>query len=431
MSPVRFYDPVSGEAAWPEAHAELLGHLHRKLLAGRNLDEILEFVFDETRPVMPCDRIGVAFLEDGGERVVSYWIKADYEPTLLGKGYAGDMKGSTLATVLERGGPRVIPDLQLYLEANPDSHATRLLVKEGVRASMTCPLKVEGRNVGFLFRSSRTANAYTDEHVRFHQAMSELLGQAVEKAWRIEQLDNANNAYLEMLGFVSHELKNPLASMITQASVLRDGLYGELTPRQKEVVEKVMGRAQFLIGLVKDYLDLARLEGRESAPSFSARPFVAEVLNPALEMLRPQLDAERIRLELDLPDPDPVVELDPTMLLIVMNNLLGNAVKYGVAEGRVRVTVRTVGDSLEVRVWNQGPGFAAAERGRLFRKFSRLSAPELLKRKGTGVGLYTTWRMVKLHNGTIDASSEEGQWAEFFFTIPLRQPTAARMEPNG
>lgn len=75
-------------------------------------------------------------------------------------------------------------------------------------------------------------------------------------------------------------------------------------------------------------------------------------------------------------------------------------------------------------VWNEGPGFPAAQRARLFRKFSRLDTPELMKRKGTGVGLYTSWRIVSLPGGRIDASSEEGSWAEFRVQLPAAGQSA-------
>jgi len=104
---------------------------------------------------------------------------------------------------------------------------------------------------------------------------------------------------------------------------------------------------------------------------------------------------------------------------VVMVNLLGNAVKYGKREGRIRIRAHTVDGRLRVSVWNEGPGFPPEEKPRLFRKFSRLRTPELLKRKGTGVGLYSTWRIIQLHGGRIWADSEPGQWAEFSFEIPL------------
>jgi signal transduction histidine kinase len=69
-------------------------------------------------------------------------------------------------------------------------------------------------------------------------------------------------------------------------------------------------------------------------------------------------------------------------------------------------------------VWNQGPGFAQAQKNRLFRRFSRLDDPALKARRGTGVGLYNAWRIIQLHKGRITAESKQGEWAKFCFEIP-------------
>jgi len=113
------------------------------------------------------------------------------------------------------------------------------------------------------------------------------------------------------------------------------------------------------------------------------------------------------------------------LLQIVVVNLLSNAVKYGNEGGEVRLTVRNEDDRLITSVWNEGPGFPEEEQSKLFRKFSRIQTPELLQRKGTGVGLYTTWRIVQSHQGRIEARSKHGEWAEFTFTIPTAPEAAA------
>jgi signal transduction histidine kinase len=109
---------------------------------------------------------------------------------------------------------------------------------------------------------------------------------------------------------------------------------------------------------------------------------------------------------------------------IVLVNLLDNAVKYGRDDGEVRVTFEIVAsrhvkpEALRISVWNEGPGFPPSQRNRLFRRFSRLDTPALKGTKGTGVGLYNTWRIVQLHRGRITAESKLGEWARFCVEIP-------------
>jgi len=175
-----------------------------------------------------------------------------------------------------------------------------------------------------------------------------------------------------------------------------------------------------LLGMVDEYIGLSRIESNELG--ISLRPavdFSSEVVDPSLTIVDSLAQDARMIIERDgLDNPLPAT-CDPALMGIVMVNLLGNAIKYGSREGTIRIRARTEDSRLKVSVWNEGPGFPPEEKPRLFRKFSRLQTPELLKRKGTGVGLYSTWRIVQLHGGRIWAESEPGQWAEFSFEIPL------------
>ena len=148
---------------------------------------------------------------------------------------------------------------------------------------------------------------------------------------------------------------------------------------------------------------------------------IADVLEPACDIVHALAAEKRMRLERAYAASRLAIPCDPDLLKIVAVNLVGNAIKYGREEGLVRVSGEPAAGGAVFKVWNEGPGFPASQRSRLFRKFSRLDTPELKKRKGTGVGLYTSWRIVKLHGGRITASSEEGSWAEFSVTLPGRR----------
>jgi signal transduction histidine kinase len=119
------------------------------------------------------------------------------------------------------------------------------------------------------------------------------------------------------------------------------------------------------------------------------------------------------------------------LLRIVTVNLLDNAIKYGNEGGDIRVKAEVLldpknGQRLRISVWNSGPGFSQSQQDQLFRRFSRLDDPALKSRRGTGVGLYNSWRIVQLHKGRITADSKHGEWAEFSFEIPA---TADCAEP--
>ena len=129
-------------------------------------------------------------------------------------------------------------------------------------------------------------------------------------------------------------------------------------------------------------------------------------------------------LELNFTEDLPSIVCDPELMQIVIVNLLSNGVKYGYEHGRLRVQGEINQGVLRVSVWNTGPGFPSSERQRLFRKFSRIPTPELMKQKGTGVGLYTTWQIINRHGGKIRAASEQNQWAEFVIELPVADEKA-------
>ena len=104
-----------------------------------------------------------------------------------------------------------------------------------------------------------------------------------------------------------------------------------------------------------------------------------------------------------------------------MVNLVANGIKYGDENGTVRLSVASEAGRLRIGVWNSGPGFPASEQHRLFQPFSRLRSPALSRKSGTGIGLYTCWRILEAHHGAIAAASQAGQWAEFGLSYPWRK----------
>ncbi len=421
--------PVATDTFLPAARAAL-NSINRRIAAAPSLDSVMDLLYAETRGLCPCDRVGLAFVEDDGARVVSRWVRAEYEPVLLGGGYGEDMAGSSLAALASGRKVRVIRDLAAYLEAHPGSRSTRLLVREGVRSSMTCPLVVDGRTVALLFRSTRQPDVYGPDQVEMHLAIGERLAQAVEKAWRIRQLEDANRAYTEMLGFVAHELKSPVASMMRDSQMMLDGYAGELAPPMAERLRKMVAKGSYLLGLVGDYLNLARLEGDLALNARDDLDLAGEVIDTAVDIMRGDADAKGMTIDIDMPRPMPV-QADADLMRIVVVNLIGNGVKYGRDGGRVGVTALRGGDSFTLAVHNEGPGFPESQRGRLFRRFSRLDTAELRRQKGTGVGLYSVARIVRLHGGRVFAESQEGAWAEFGFSIPQPLPNGGVTEGTG
>jgi class 3 adenylate cyclase len=138
------------------------------------LDEVMRQIHETFRGILPCDRTGFALIDDNGETVRQRWVRTSAAEPRLAVDYNEPLAGSSLAAVMASGEPRVIPDLGAWLAHHPNSQSTLLLLSEGMRSSLTCPLSVSGKPIGFLFFSSQSADAYTAAHV---EAMRGILPQ--------------------------------------------------------------------------------------------------------------------------------------------------------------------------------------------------------------------------------------------------------------
>ncbi len=418
-----------GNPDWPEevgfgvAEREIIDEINRRIASANNIVELVDFVFARLPVCVPCERIGIAFVDEQGWRLVSHYHVASFAPLFLIKDFAQDLRGSSLETVVRKGQPRILNDLEGYLVEHPDSVSTKLIVREGVRSSLTCPLLVDGRPIGAIFFSACQKNVYEARHVALTQAIAERLSQAAEKAYRIEQLENANRAYMEMLGFVAHELKNPVSSMMTNAQLITDGYLGEVASEQRDKLERIVRQGEHLLDLIGDYLNLARIESADSTDGFGLiEDFAGQLVAPALDLLDEQIGERRTRIETSYPEKRRSIYADMALLRIVVSNLVSNAVKYGNDGGLVRISLQQDEKNTEFSVWNEGPGFPPEKQSQLFRRFSRINTPELMRQKGSGIGLYTCWKVAQLHAGNIRAESKHGEWACFTFRIPNFPP---------
>ncbi|RPI30950.1 MAG: sensor histidine kinase, partial [Actinomycetota bacterium] len=187
-------------------------------------------------------------------------------------------------------------------------------------------------------------------------------------------------------------------------------------------------KGEYLLELVREYLDLARVEGEELHADFKPNvPLEAAVIAPTIELVRPQFETRDMTVEVDSSQtPRVLADCDPHLLQVVFVNLLTNAAKYGRDGGRVVVRLSAERSRVTIKVWNEGQGFTTADKAKLFRRFSRLHTGEPGER-GSGLGLYNSWRIIQLHHGRIRANSSPDEWAEF--TIELPQPLPPREAP--
>lgn len=170
-----------------DAQVHLLQEITWKINQGSSLEETFDLIYERLIDFVPYNRIAVALVDETQERLFILAAKADGK-LVLGKGYSGVIAGSSLEPLMREGRIRIINDLQEYLENKPTSDSTRLIVREGMKSSLTLPLLIAGKPVGVMFFSSRSAGVYKPEHEEFLQNIAGHMSIAVERSRLIDEL---------------------------------------------------------------------------------------------------------------------------------------------------------------------------------------------------------------------------------------------------
>ncbi len=232
-----------------------------------------------------------------------------------------------------------------------------------------------------------------------------------------QELHRWNENYLNTLEFITHEVKNQLAAMKLNLFAVRDGYIGEITEEQKEALVDVSTALNRTDEMIRNYLNLSRIEKGEL--ELRLRPVSVEhdVVRPVLRERSVAFRERDMTVEVELPS-GLVVQADPDLLQVVYENLLGNAAKYGCQGGTVKVGGAVEPGHCELWVWNEGEGIAEDRLDDIFQKFTRLPDADAEQVRGSGLGLFITKSIIERHGGSIRAESEPGQWVNFIFTLP-------------
>ncbi len=236
---------------------------------------------------------------------------------------------------------------------------------------------------------------------------------AAEQA--LKEADRRKDEFLATLG---HELRNPLTPIQNGVLRLQRNLRQGASERDQALINMMQRQTGYLVRLVDDLLDLARVNSG-AIELRRTHTEIAAAVHDALEVAAPLIEKKGHSLETRLPDEPLVIFGDPMRLAQIFANLLTNAAKYTGSGGRIAIAAERRDEEAIVRVRDNGIGIAANSLPRIFDLFARIEGPALNER-GLGVGLALARKLVALHGGTIEATSGGlGEGAEFAVSLPL------------
>jgi signal transduction histidine kinase len=262
-----------------------------------------------------------------------------------------------------------------------------------------------------LMQDLRRSNEILEERVRERTA-------ELEAANR--ELMALNRQKDEFLGIAAHDLRSPLASIMGLMGMMIESPQIREDADLHEMFRMAQGMGEQMIDLLNNYLDvtkIARGKLRIRPEPVAVEAFVREVIR----LNRLQAEKRAIRLTERLEAGMPAAVFDPGSLRQVLNNLVGNALKFSEPGSTLTLTAGRKGDLLEMAVCDQGPGIPAGEVDRLFELFATSGGA-----KGHGLGLAICKKIVEAHGGGIGVESEVGRGSRFYFTIPTGGPGASR-----
>lgn len=230
---------------------------------------------------------------------------------------------------------------------------------------------------------------------------------------KLGEVDQMKSAFFSLM---SHELRTPLTSIKEGTNLFLEGLCGEVTEKQRELLIIIAEESTRLIDLVSSLLDLSKLESGVLSFHFSTNRLPPLILQSIRE-ITPLATAKNIGIASEIGEVPPL-SIDPERILQVLRNLVGNALKFTPPGGIVRISALHQPGEVRITVSDTGPGITAEAREIIFEKFRQAFPAPATGYRGTGLGLAIVRHIVHAHGGRVWVESEPGQGSTFIVALP-------------
>jgi signal transduction histidine kinase len=253
--------------------------------------------------------------------------------------------------------------------------------------------------------------------VRQSTRWQELIEEGTQLNKHLREVDRLRSEFISTL---SHELRTPLTAIAGSCELLLEDFAEDLSEVHKEYIHLIDRSTALVRQLIDDVLDYTKLEAGEIKLHPEALQ-MEELTRDTAAMLAPLLEKKALTLTIDLPADLPDAWADPVRVKQILMNLLSNAIKFTSEGGSIRVDGRAepAGDRVALSVIDTGSGISEADRQQVFERFKQVGEGQ--RKRGTGLGLPITKRLVELHGGQITLTSELGKGSTFTFTLPIRR----------
>ncbi len=321
-------------------------------------------------------------------------------------------------------------DIRTYsAESAQEPDQLALIRQERLLDVLAVPLIRAEQQLGLLnLYSKDTPRHFTEEEKDLARLFASQAAIALENAYLFETLEEraielakANQLKSEFLARISHELRTPMNSINGYSEMLLRGIYGQLSDKQIDRVERILRNGRNLLTLIDDLLDIAKIDAGKMQLIIESVDLIQE-LTVTLSNLEGQAAPRGLYLRLEAPETLPRVSADSVRLRQVVTNLIGNAIKF-TKEGGVTIRVTLSQDNgrpvVVTSVVDTGIGIRAEDQAMIFDEFRQADGSTTREYGGTGLGLAITRKLLELMSGYIWVESEPGGGSKFTFTLPV------------
>jgi len=281
-------------------------------------------------------------------------------------------------------------------------------------ASIVSPLDLrQGAGAMVIVSGSLSPMFGDDEVVRLHQYATSISA-GLDRVTLSSKIAALERAKTDFLNIASHELRGPMTVIKGYLTMLDAGALGDLSPKARSVLPLLISKSDEVNWMIEQMIEASRLEeGRLSLKVHRAD--IVELTDSAIESVRTLLAGHELKV--DVPVEAVEAKVDPDRFQIVVRNLLSNAAKYSASGSDIDIDVRRDGTKAFVSVRDRGVGISAEDQKQLFTRFGRVESSAHVQ--GTGLGLWLSREIARMHEGDLTVRSESGVGSTFTFSVPL------------
>ena len=297
-----------------------------------------------------------------------------------------------------------------------DEAARRAAMPAHERSTLIIPLDLEQGTGTMIILSGPFTPVFGEYEVSRLKGYAVSITAGLDRVSLTGRIAALEKAKTEFLNIASHELRGPMTVIKGYLTMLAAGSLGDMSTRAMSVMPLLIAKSDEVNSLLEQMIEASRLEDGRLALK-RERSDIVELTEAAIQTLEPLLTGHEFKLE---KPPQPVwANVDPDRFQIVVRNLVTNAIKYSPTGAHVTVRITPNGDSAALAVIDQGIGIAAEDMPKLFTRFGRIENQATMHTSGTGLGLWLSREIARMHDGDLTLDSEPGRGSTFTMEIQL------------